>query len=62
MRAFGVFHDLSHIEDKMQRVSMPILLTRKSEKLEQPLVLRIQYFKNYSNVGTRQPCQNRRGT
>lgn len=56
MRAFGIAHGVSHTGDKMKTLSVSVLLTRKPEKREQPLALRIQYFKNSSEVGTRQPC------
>lgn len=56
VRAFGIAHGVSHTGDKMKTLSVSVLLTRKPEKREQPLALRIQYFKNSSEVGTRQPC------
>lgn len=61
MRAFGVVHDLSHIEEKKTMQNMFIMLTKKLENHEQPFILRIQDFRNSSCVGTRQPGQNRSG-
>lgn len=61
VRAFGVVHNLSHIEEKKTMQSMFILLTKKPENHEQSFIVRIRYFKNSFCVGTRQPCQNRSG-